>query len=75
MTDDGFRTWVYSNFGCEICNETARHWLHDLEGVYFDGHERDVVKHRKEFVAQMNELECCCIYNGIYQYNEMMKGP
>ena len=46
----------------EICNETARHWLHDLgfsqkchkKGVYFDGHERDVVEHRKEFVAQMN---------------------
>ena len=73
MTDDGFRTWVYSNFGCEICNETARHWLHDLgfsqkchkKGVYFDGHERDdVVEHRKEFVAEMNELERRCIYNG-----------
>jgi len=72
MTVDGFQSWVHSNFGCEICNETARR-LHDLgfsqkchkKGLYFDSHERDdVVEHRKEFVAQMNELERRCIYDG-----------
>lgn len=59
-------SWVMEKWGAEICEETARVWMHKLgftyrqfsKGVYFDGHERaDVIQDRKEYVATMSLYE------------------
>ena len=59
LTLDKFVQWVKEKWGAEVCNETARVWLHKMgfahqqfsKGVYFDGHEReDTVEHRNKYL-------------------------
>ena len=66
LTLADFILWVAEEWKVEICQETARCWLHKMgfsyrqfsKGIYFDGHERDdVVQDRKEYVAIMGLLE------------------
>ena len=66
LTLSDFTSWVLERWEVEICDETARVWLHQMgfsyrqfsKGVYFDGHEReDVVEHRKKYLATTASLE------------------
>ena len=66
LTVHDFASWVRSTYSIDICDETARLWLHNLgfsqqhhhKGVYFDGHEReDVVAYRKQFLDKLAELD------------------
>ena len=66
LTLADFVRWVKENWDVEVCEETARLWLHRMgfsyrqfsKGVYFDGHERDdVVEHRKEYLDTMTSLQ------------------
>ena len=61
-----FADWIHTTYGQNVCNETARSWLHNLgfsqlhhqKGVYFDGHDReDVVEYRNEFLTKLAELD------------------
>ena len=61
-----FARWVAEKWDTQVCEETARLWLHDMgftyrqfsKGVYFDGHERDdVTQHRKTYLHTLASLD------------------
>ena len=61
-----FLHWVNEKSHVQICQETARLWLHKMsfsyrqfrKGIYFDGHEHeDVEKHRNEYLATIASLQ------------------
>lgn len=65
LTLSQFTAWVKEECGVEVCEETARRWLHEMgftyrqfpKGVYFDGHEReDVVEDRKAYLNTLYTL-------------------
>ena len=64
LTVREFAGWVREGWQVDICDDTARRWLHKLgfsrvnhsKGVYFDGHERaDVVEYRSKYLDKLAE--------------------
>ena len=69
LTLRDFVDWVKSTWDHEICEETARIWMHKLgfqqkrygKGVYFDGHEReDVILDRQKYLQFMDLADQRC---------------
>ena len=65
LTLADFIHWVAEKWEVEVCQETARCWLHKMgfsyrqfsKKIYFDGHERDDVREdRKVYVGKMFSL-------------------
>ena len=62
LTTEMFCRWVSDSFSINVSNETARRWLHYLgfnmndhhKGVFFDGHDRDVVVYCNNLLKQRN---------------------
>ena len=65
LTTQMYCQWVKDKYSFEICTETARRWLHHLgfnicshqKGVFFDGHKREDVSYRTEFLDTLAKLD------------------
>ena len=65
MTVCTFKQWIYDKFNVEVCLETARLYLYRLgfkqcdhkKGIFFDGHEREDVAYRGDFIMKISELD------------------
>ena len=65
LTSKMFAEWVEREYETQIHDSTACRWMqqlgfsrvHHQKGIYFDGHDRDVVAYRHEYLINMKELD------------------